>query len=192
MLAPRKKLWTTPAEVINRAIELLDINDIDTVFDIGAGDGAFIVPCCQQTTGTLIGIEIDEERAALASEKIQIEGLTGRCSMLCGNALEQDYSSATAIFLYLIPRGLRLILPLLKQIPREVRVVTYMSPFPESEISPIKVVKVQTTTHPVGEWPLYCYVLNAGVQQQVTPVAPVVPTTVFNVGDMDGNVGSAP
>ena len=30
--------------------------------------------------------------------------------MICGNALEQDISRATCFFLYLVPRGLRIIL----------------------------------------------------------------------------------
>lgn len=35
MLAPRKKLWSTPSEVIDKAIGLLDIRDTDIVYDVG-------------------------------------------------------------------------------------------------------------------------------------------------------------
>lgn len=38
MLAPRKKLWSTPAEAIDKAIELLSPTSTDVVMDIGAGD----------------------------------------------------------------------------------------------------------------------------------------------------------
>ena len=40
MLAPRKKLWSTPIEVIEEAIELLKQDGLtsdDVVYDIGAG-----------------------------------------------------------------------------------------------------------------------------------------------------------
>jgi hypothetical protein len=38
MLAPRKKLWSTPIEAIEKAIELLNLTPKDVVMDIGAGD----------------------------------------------------------------------------------------------------------------------------------------------------------
>lgn len=49
MLAPRKKLWSTPQEVLEKAIELLDIKSTDVVYDVGAGDGRFIIECHQRT-----------------------------------------------------------------------------------------------------------------------------------------------
>lgn len=43
MLAPRNKLWSTPLSVIDEAISALEITSSDIVFDIGAGDGRFLV-----------------------------------------------------------------------------------------------------------------------------------------------------
>jgi hypothetical protein len=74
----------------------------------------------------VIGVEISNERVQEIQKVVTSKSLSDRLSIILGNALEQDYSSATAIFLYLVPRGLRLILPLLKAIPHKVRVVTYM------------------------------------------------------------------
>jgi hypothetical protein len=42
MLAPRKTLWSTPLEVIDKAIEKLNITSNDIVYDIGAGKENFI------------------------------------------------------------------------------------------------------------------------------------------------------
>ena len=83
----------------------------------------------------------------------------GRCDIVIGNALEQDYSAATCIFLYLTERGLRLIYPILReQIKHSFRVVTYMAPFQSNcAVAPSAHVKVKTTKHPIGEWPLYYY-----------------------------------
>ncbi|KAJ1391159.1 hypothetical protein B484DRAFT_408802 [Ochromonadaceae sp. CCMP2298] len=159
MLAPRKKLWSTPPEVIDEAIRLLRPAAGELVFDIGAGDGNFIIRCAQTTQATLVGVEIDEERAASAVRAIQEAGVE-RCTMLCGNALEQDYSPGAAFFLYLVPRGLRIILPQLRALGK-VRVVTYMAPFPEGEgVKPLVCVKVGTAAHPEAQWPLYYYELN--------------------------------
>lgn len=80
--------------------------------------------------------------------------------MICGNALEQDYSSGTVFYLYLVPRGLRIILPILKAINRPIRVITYMAPFPDVEV-PIRCIKCTSEGHPDAEWPLYLYELNS-------------------------------
>jgi hypothetical protein len=76
--------------------------------------------------------------------------------MISGNALEQDYSTATVFYLYLIPRGLRIILPVLKALGKKLRVITYMSPFPESEI-PVESFQVTSAKHPDAQWPLFLY-----------------------------------
>lgn len=161
MLAPRKKLWSSPKEVIDSAIELLDLKGDDTCFDIGCGDGRFLLRSVEITAvGRVVGIEIDEQRVAeLNSKIIGNPDLESRCEIICGNALEQDYSRATCFFLYLIPHGLKTVHKnILKNIRgRRIRVVTYMSPLPD--IAPEKVVKVPTATHVEAEWPLYYYEL---------------------------------
>ena len=68
-----------------------------------------------------IGIEISPERANEARSNIQHAQNTNQISshvsieIICANALDTDaidYSRATVIFLYLVPRGLRLIKPI--------------------------------------------------------------------------------
>lgn len=167
MLAPRKKLWSTPTEVIDEAIQLLQPTSTDLVYDIGAGDGGFIIRCAQVTNATCEGVEIDESRAQEAITEIEARKLDPtRCRMVCGNALDIDYSKGTAFFLYLVPRGLRLIYPALQVIPHKIRVVTYMSPL--QSLEPDRVVRVATAAHPEAQWPLYYYELP-GAQETGTP-----------------------
>ena len=90
MLAPRKKLWSTPSEVLDVAIELLDISKTDIVYDIGAGDCNFLVECHRKTGASCIGIEIDDDRAEHARTRILELGYTeSQCLVISGNALEQ-------------------------------------------------------------------------------------------------------
>lgn len=160
MIAPRKKLWSTPGPAIEAALQLLNLQQDDIVFDVGAGDGRFLKACLQTSpVGHAVGVEIDEDRANQAiADLLQMELDPSRYQMLIKNALDVDYSSATAFFLYLIPRGLRLILPIIKQqCKNSVRIVTYMSPLPEE--TPVSVVKVNTSSHLEAEWPLFYYEL---------------------------------
>ena len=71
-----------------------------------------MIPLFIYTYYKIIGVEIDEERAMLAIESIKEKGghIEQRCKMIINNALNEDYLTGTAFFLYLVPRGLRLIL----------------------------------------------------------------------------------
>jgi tRNA A58 N-methylase Trm61 len=159
MLAPRKKLWSTPPEVVSKAVELLNLKESDTFFDIGCGEGRVLIEASRESSCNCIGVEIDEDRAKVAERNIDSAGATEMCTVITGNGLEQDYSSADKIFLYLVPRGLRIILPILLELRRDITVVTYMSPFPEP-MSPIKVEHVETANHHGAKWPLYLYKIN--------------------------------
>lgn len=160
MLAPRKKLWTTPKEVIEKAIELLKPQCADVVYDIGCGEGQFLVKCAMACEGcSLRGLEIDSDRANIARKNIEDSQISSdRCEVIVGNALEMDFSAGSCFFLYLIPRGLKLILPLLSKIAHPIRVVTYMSPLPG--VAAVQTVKVSTASHDGAQWPLFYYELS--------------------------------
>lgn len=90
MLAPRNKLWSTPTEVMDVALDLIELSSEDTLYDIGAGDGRFIMHCHKRTGSRCIGIEINEERAESARREITQSGyLDSDCCIITGNALEQ-------------------------------------------------------------------------------------------------------
>lgn len=152
------QLWSTPKEVIDAAIEALEITPNDIVYDIGCGDGRFLVRCSELTRARSVGIDINEERIIETKALVEEKGLSPYCTLISANALDLDYSNATAIFLYLIPRGLRLILPKLLEIPHPVRIVTYMAPFPADALKAksSKKVKVQVGDQLV-EYPIFIY-----------------------------------
>jgi ubiquinone/menaquinone biosynthesis C-methylase UbiE len=143
---------------MDAAIELLQLTSNDILFDVGAGEGNFIIRVADNTEATAIGIEICEDRANLAKELIKSKKIpANRCQMICGNALEVDLSTASCFFLYLTPRGLRLILDKILSMGKPVRVVTYMSPFPSKTAT--KTVSVTTSQHPGIGCPLFYYEL---------------------------------
>jgi len=133
-----------------------------------------------------IGIEISQERADEARSNIQHAQETNQIpshvliEIICANALDTnsiDYSRATVIFLYLVPRGLRLIKPIIwpkeampdnrgqavtqteliiqQKSKKHRRIITYMSPF-EDEVYVRK--ELCRVDHQVGSaWPIYLY-----------------------------------
>lgn len=160
-----QKLWSTPEEAVAAAMHFVaPFQDEDVVYDVGCGDGRVLINFAKEDgtpEGTrFIGIEIDEVRAAEAKENVEKEGLSERIEIICQNALMVDYNDATVIFLYLIPRGLRLIKPILlgeegaKRAGR-VRIVTYMSEF-EGEVFQKKVT-VEVKHQEGSGWPIHLY-----------------------------------
>ena len=104
MLAPRKKLWSTPSEVIEIAIQLLEITTTDVVYDIGAGDCRFLLQCRKVSGATCIGVEIDEDRAQEARIKISESGYDGsQCLIITGNALEQVREAIKSLCYWKLP-----------------------------------------------------------------------------------------
>ena len=173
MLAPRKKLWSTPDVAVAAAIRLLSpLTTNDVVYDIGCGDGRFLVECATQIGCRCVGIEIDEVRAAEAVSKVEAAGLSHLVSIIVGNALEADFSEATAMFLYLIPRGLRIMLPMLRahsstaSRKKSLKVATYMKGFREPDTESgeeefirelVSVAKVTPPHQPDAQWPVYLF-----------------------------------
>jgi len=121
------------------------------------------IRCAESTGARCVGIEVDQERCEQAQININSSSVSSRCQIICGNALEYDYSNGTAFFLYLVPRGLKLILPLIRsQCISNFRIVTYMSPLPNE--TPAQMCKVSTAHQPGAEWPLFLYHFNCNSQ----------------------------
>ena len=169
MIAPRKKLWTSPIEVVNSALEIMEITEDDVVIDMGAGEGNFIISCAQTTKAKkIIGIEIEENRFEIAKEnmkKILNQAELSRCQLLLGNALELDVPDATCFYMYLNDRGFKVVLPFLLALKKKIRVVSYMTSLKgdHSCVKLLKVVKVTTSKHTGAEWPIHYYEINGGL-----------------------------
>lgn len=88
------------------AFEALQLQPSDVLYDLGCGDGRFLIYCCTNMDQpcTCVGVEYDKvysDRATSASA--DHESIT----IMHANALTVDLSNATAIFVYLVPEGLK-------------------------------------------------------------------------------------
>ena len=191
MLAPRKKLWSTPDNAVDEAMERIGpLSSSDNVVDIGCGDGKVIlrwasrlsrgIEATESDSPSFLGVDIDDERirqARLSLARCVDEGSihgSVRVTFVCANALEQQslFMDATVVFLYLIPRGLRIIHPMLRQVVScrsttnesgsshpSLRVITYMAPL-VGEV-PYHTIKIAIPHQPGAHWPLYIYRIEA-------------------------------
>lgn len=159
-LAARAKLWSTPTEVIEAALDLLGVCASSHLADLGCGaGGALLAAAARGARAT--GYEVDGARAAsTAAALAAAPAAGGRASVIAGNALEADLAAAgvSHVFLYLIERGLRAVLPQLRAAAAAnpaLRVVTVQYRVPG--LTPTRVARATLAARPEVLYLLHLY-----------------------------------
>ncbi|OWZ23082.1 RNA methyltransferase [Phytophthora megakarya] len=130
MLAPRKTLYSTPLSAFRRALELVQVESSDVVYDLGCGDGRLLIEAARSFGVRAVGVEIDPKRAQQARDAADANGVGSLVTVHQANALEFDIpEDATVVFLFLIGRGLSLVRPKLEKL-QACRVITYLYRIP--------------------------------------------------------------
>lgn len=184
MLAPRKTLWSTPIQAVDHLEKWIpSFQDGDKICDIGCGDGRILLEWAERISNrspshddillfpkiALVGIDIDEDRIETCKrnlEKLREEDRLHSnlsISFVCGNALEEQASEkvlqdATIVFIYLIPRGIKLIYPMLVG-RKPIKVISYMAKLPGGEEVTERAL-LEVDHQPGAAWPLYFYDLR--------------------------------
>mmetsp|Transcript_30029 Transcript_30029/g.50649 ORF Transcript_30029/g.50649 Transcript_30029/m.50649 type:complete len:181 (+) Transcript_30029:33-575(+) len=122
--------------VVDTALELLALTDSDVLYELGCGDGRVMIAAAIATPGLrCVGIEYDAEYAERARRAVETAGLEERVSVIHGNVLDVYMSDATSVFVYLVPKGMKLVAPMLKSLvdERGGRIVSYIFSVPGRE-----------------------------------------------------------
>ncbi|CAI5721960.1 unnamed protein product [Hyaloperonospora brassicae] len=118
-------------QVLVHALDLLALSPTDVLFDLGCGDARMLVHAAEQTGARGVGVEYNAELVKRALAHVEARGVKDLVDIRHGDALEVDLTTATAMFLYLVPRGIQMLLPKLEEARRlDVRFVTYMFSIP--------------------------------------------------------------
>ncbi|KAG1701628.1 hypothetical protein DVH05_010932 [Phytophthora capsici] len=153
VLGPKLAPFTPSGDgVLDHALDLLALSSDDVLFDLGCGDARILVHAAEKT-GTrcnglrkgiyyislfiarlycrCIGVEYNEDLVKRARTRVEERGVQELVDIQHGDALEVDLTSATALFLYLVPNGIKMLLPKLEEARRlHVRIVTYVFSIP--------------------------------------------------------------
>jgi tRNA1(Val) A37 N6-methylase TrmN6 len=116
--------------VISTALNMLQLKATDTVYDLGCGDGRFLVQAAICAGARGVGVEYDKVFADRAETRVLQAGLSNLITIHHDNALNIDLAAATAAFVYLVPKGMAQLRPELEALLlRGCRVVTYSEYF---------------------------------------------------------------
>jgi len=118
--------YPTPETVAVRMLELGEVKPGEKVFDLGSGDGRIVILAARNFHADATGVELDKDLCRQSIERIRKLGLEKSAHIINGDLLQQDYSSADLITVYLLPNSNDKVQPLLeRQLKKGTRVVAH-------------------------------------------------------------------
>lgn len=116
----------TEFEVVTQMLKLAQVTSNDRVYDLGCGDGRFVVTAARQFGARGVGIDIDPERIKEARALATRTGADDKVRFIEGDLFETDISEATVVTLYLLTRlNLKLRPKLMKELKPGTRIVSH-------------------------------------------------------------------
>lgn len=124
--APDVHFIATPQYVVNEMLELAGTNQNDVVYDLGCGDGRFVITAAKNYGARGVGIDIDPERIRESRVNARKAGVDNRVTFHEQDLFATDISPATIVALYLLPElNLSLRPRLFKQLKPGTRIVSH-------------------------------------------------------------------
>ena len=124
--APDVQFTATPQYVVNEMLELAGTNQNDVVYDLGCGDGRFVITAAKNFGARGVGIDIDPERIRESRVNARKAGVDNRVTFHEQDLFTTDISPATIVALYLLPElNLDLRPRLFKQLKPGTRIMSH-------------------------------------------------------------------
>lgn len=135
----------TAYETVIAMLKLAEVTSKDIVYDLGCGDGRFVVTAVQQFGARGVGIDIDPQRIAEARELAKHTKAEDKVRFIQGDLFEADISEATVVTLYLLTRlNIKLRPKLMTELRPGTRIVSHA--FDMGDWAPEKTQQVGGTT----------------------------------------------
>jgi hypothetical protein len=93
----------TPQEVVERMLSLARIGKVDTLYDLGCGDGRIVVTAAKKYGAHGVGVDLNPERIAEARANAKKAGVEKRVRFKVADLFQTDLSAASVVSLYLLP-----------------------------------------------------------------------------------------
>lgn len=133
----------TPEDVVGKMLELVQIQPLDLVYDLGSGDGRIVIKAAKKYDCRAIGYEIDQQLVELSRLKAKEANVTNLVTIVQKNLFTADLRDADVIALYLLPQQLEKLIPQLEKMKPGSRVISHQFEIPG--VPPDKVEVVDST-----------------------------------------------
>lgn len=102
--AGKDVVWVpTPQALVDKMLEMARATPEDFVMDLGSGDGRTVITAAKRGIRAL-GVEYDRNLVELSRRNAEREGVAGRAKFVKADLFKTDFSKATVITMFLLPR----------------------------------------------------------------------------------------
>ena len=115
----------TSEAIVERMLELAEVEPDDIVYDLGCGDGRILVTAAKRYGCRCFGFDINPERVAEARENAKLAGVEQLVTIEQKDILTLDLSEATVVTMYLLPKLNAKLIPQLDKLRPGARVVSH-------------------------------------------------------------------
>jgi SAM-dependent methyltransferase len=123
---PDVQFQATPQDVVEEMLEMAKVTKDDTLYDLGCGDGRFVITAAKKYGARGMGIDIDPKLVQESQKKAIEAGVTDRVRFIEDDLFTTHIKEATVITLYLGQElNLKLRSKLLRELKPGSRVVSF-------------------------------------------------------------------
>lgn len=115
----------TPTTVVERMLEIAEVDGHDSLIDLGSGDGRIPITAARLYGTQGLGVDIDPERTQEARAAASAAGVADLASFRTEDLFETDLSRATVISMYLFPEINHRLRPELLKLEPGTRIVSH-------------------------------------------------------------------
>lgn len=116
----------TPHDALTAMLALARLQPQDVVYDLGSGDGRFLIEAARTFGCRGVGIDIDPACIRGAEQNALASGVAQHLDFICQDLFKSDFREATVVILYLLPHlNLRLRPQLFTQLRPGARVISH-------------------------------------------------------------------
>jgi SAM-dependent methyltransferase len=116
----------TPQEVVDRMLELAQVDQKDVLYDLGSGDGRIVITAAKRYGAKAVGFEIDHALVTRSQRNIQEAGVEALAEIREEDVRTVDLSPASVLTMYLYPgANLRLRGAIMRQLKPGSRVISH-------------------------------------------------------------------
>ena len=115
----------TPDDVVQKMLDIANVNKESVVYDLGSGDGRIVIAAAAGHGCRAVGYEIDKELVRLSRKNAEAAGVAENVTIHEGDIFKVDLKAADIVALYLLPRQLEALIPQFKQLKPGSRIVSH-------------------------------------------------------------------
>jgi SAM-dependent methyltransferase len=92
----------TPQETVEAMLQMVKVNKNDLVYDLGCGDGRYVITAAKKFGARGVGVDIDPQRIQESTDNAKKEGVLDRVKFIEADLYEANIHDATVVTLYLL------------------------------------------------------------------------------------------